>query len=108
MSNKAAACDLSGVWMPTGQNRVLDDRLAIAKGRVDQNGDPTPHGTWVRINYFRIMPGPDNTLITVFDEVGNFARFLWNGEDRWISQPDEVTFTVKGTLTFDKISTNPS
>jgi MAC/Perforin domain len=90
--------DLSGVWNPVDQIRVLDNRAAMKKGHVGMNDGPPLHGTYVPLDYFRIKMEAQNkvpnTVITVFNQEGDFARFLWNGKDAWVSQKDEVTFQV--------------
>jgi MAC/Perforin domain len=98
----ATTCDvdLTGLWT-FAQDPVKDDYSAAVNGVPGDDGEAGLHGTWTRPRYFVIrteddQPG-DNAVAILFDEDGNFAKFVWSpgsgGFDTWTLKPDPITFT---------------
>jgi MAC/Perforin domain len=87
---------LDGLWKYDWDDRKLDDKSAIAIGHVRTDGSPAPHGTYTAIQYFwvRTTPEDSHTVFDIFNDQGDFGRFVWNGKDAWEAKADEVTFKV--------------
>jgi hypothetical protein len=114
-----AATDLTGLWSQEGTTQTLDDTTAIARGHIYDGqapGPPTksasatelvpgPHGTYVRIPYYRIYMSDKNPIanavLDIFADDGTFGRFISSdGTDNWEFCADPVDFTAQGgTLT---------
>lgn len=98
--------DLSGLWKYNWDSQVLDDKRAKQVGHVRKDGTPAPHGTYTAIQYFRVRMGSlkelENGVVYIFDETGDAACFVWNGNDAWEGTADEVTFKVAANELLDK------
>jgi hypothetical protein len=90
--------DFTGVWRYDWDSPQLDQRAADAMGCL------SPHGTYTRVQYFRVhmsnKNGLANGVLDVFNEDGDFGRFSWNGTDAWQADPTPVTFTAKAGTKF--------
>jgi hypothetical protein len=82
--------NLTGLWWPTiGDKTVHDDRAATQKG-YKGGARAVPHGTYTRLHYLTVRTETRdklaNKVLDVFNDRGEFTRFVWNGTDAWDSE----------------------
>jgi hypothetical protein len=97
--------DLTGIWLMFGDSVDPDHRLAKEKGH-DDGSRTAPHGTFTPLQHFVVRMGSRGKddqgkdqqfrVLDIFNDKGEFSRFVWNGTGAWVSEnpPTGVTFSL--------------
>jgi hypothetical protein len=107
MENPPAA-EFNGLYCPSGAQAWLDDKAALNLGYGYDPHLPGPHGTYTRIPFFWVRTqtvalsgqNVDNALLLIWDHNGDYCKFIWNGQDAWVSDPSAFSFPCAPNTTF--------
>jgi len=100
--------EFNGLYSPYGAQAVLDDKAALNLGYGYDSRLPGPHGTYTRIPFFWVrtqhaaLSGQKvkHALVLIWDHNGDYCKFIWNGQDAWVSDPSAFSFPCAPNKTF--------